>query len=73
MMKDARSVIIGRTDTEELHIGPGEFKGRKYIDIRLFFLPQNSVEMKPTRKGITIDYKELARLVDALQKFIPTK
>lgn len=71
-MKDAECVIIRRTDTEELHIEPGEFKGRTYVDIRLFFLPHNSVEMKPTRKGITIDYKELASLVDALQKFIPT-
>jgi hypothetical protein len=65
-MKDA-SIIIERSDTEQLRVALREFKGRKYIDVRVFFLPEGTDEMKPTKKGVTLYTNEISRVSNALQ------
>ena len=47
------------------------YKERKYIDLRLLFQPRDSVEMFPTRKGITLQaelFAELKKGIDACAK-----
>jgi len=72
-MSDENAIIIKRTDTEELRVAPREYKGRKYIDIRVFFLPENDNEMKPTKKGVTIYQNELPKLSNALKNIAPNQ
>ena len=51
---------------EKIRITRGEFKDRVYLDIRIFFIEQNSGELKPSKKGITIPLAFLPQLTSAL-------
>ncbi|MBV5337876.1 MAG: hypothetical protein J0653_08140 [Deltaproteobacteria bacterium] len=44
------------------------WKGRKVVDLRLWFRPQGAVEFVPSRKGLTIDAGKLPELIEALQE-----
>lgn len=41
-----------------------EFKGRRYLDIREFYLDKSSGDHKPGKKGITLMLDEFNKLVD---------
>uniref|UniRef100_A0A336MRV2 CSON004816 protein n=1 Tax=Culicoides sonorensis TaxID=179676 RepID=A0A336MRV2_CULSO len=48
-----------------------EFKGRRYLDIREFYMDKSSSQMKPGKKGITLMLDEFNKLVenaDAIRK-----
>jgi hypothetical protein len=61
MMDDVVYRIAKRQD-EEVCISLSEFKDRKYLDVRVYFQPKDSDEMKPTKKGITLDVGLLSEL-----------
>jgi len=44
---------IARNETEVLRISTAEYKGRTYVDVRIYFEGDDG-EWKPTKKGITI-------------------
>ncbi|MBP7238521.1 MAG: transcriptional coactivator p15/PC4 family protein, partial [Petrotogaceae bacterium] len=44
---------IQRNPTEKLIIQKNEFKGKEYIDIRIFY--EDEGEYKPTKKGVTFN------------------
>ena len=56
---------IQRGKRNQIRISLNEFKGREYIDLRLFFLNNtDEEEYRPTRKGVTLpteDYGELLK------------
>jgi len=54
-MPDDRKVIheFKRNAEETLRVSLSTFKGRTYIDIRLFYEDPNG-ELAPTKKGVTI-------------------
>jgi hypothetical protein len=54
-MADDRKVIheFKRNAEETLRISLSTFKGRTYVDIRLFYEDANG-ELAPTKKGVTI-------------------
>lgn len=58
---------IIKNETEKLVIAEKEYKGRKYIDMRIYFL-DDSGDYIPTKKGVTISPKYLEALVKILQK-----
>ena len=39
-----------------------EYKDKRYIDFRIFFLPKGTREMVPTKKGITVNAEFVAEL-----------
>jgi hypothetical protein len=45
-----------------------EFKGRKLIDIRKFFIDNNNTELMPTRKGISLNESQLIELLNSLNQ-----
>ena len=51
-----------RKQDEEVYISLREYKDRQYIDLRIFFQPKDSDEMRPTKKGITIEIELLKEL-----------
>lgn len=54
-MPDDRKILheFKRNAEETLRVSLSTFKGRTYIDIRLFFTDANE-ELQPTKKGVTI-------------------
>ena len=54
-MPDDRKVLheFKRNQEETLRISLSSFKGRTYIDIRMFYEDANG-ELQPTKKGVTI-------------------
>jgi hypothetical protein len=58
---------IVRNETEVLRISAEEFKGRKYVDVRVYF-ENDEGEWKPTKKGITIQPDKIEEFVDLIKK-----
>jgi hypothetical protein len=57
---------IRKSDTAEVRISRNCWKGRRVIDIRLWFLPKGGTEFIPSSKGVTIDASKLPELLDRL-------
>jgi hypothetical protein len=55
MMPDDRKVLheFKRNADETMRVSLSTFKGRTYVDIRLFYTDENN-ELAPTKKGVTI-------------------
>jgi hypothetical protein len=58
---------IERGETEVLRISAEEYKGRKYIDVRIYF-ENDEGEWKPTKKGVTIQPDKVDIFVDLIKK-----
>ncbi len=74
MAEDKIVASFKRNPTEEVRAGIKEFKGRQYIDIRIYYLDDQS-EWKPTRKGISLatDFMpELKNAVESIEKELKT-
>ena len=57
---------IEKNNREEVQIKKVEKKGKKYIDIRVFWSDGESEEFKPSQKGVTIPYASLNELKDLI-------
>jgi hypothetical protein len=69
MAEDKVVSSFKRNPTEEVRAGIKEFKGRRYIDLRIYYMDDQG-EWKPTRKGISLatDFMpELRAAVDAIE------
>lgn len=49
-----------------------EYQGKDLCDIREYFLPENSPNWLPTKKGVSIPIQMLPELVDAAEKLAET-
>jgi len=58
-----------KNESEEIRISLREYKNRHYLDLRLFFQPQDQREMVPSKKGITVSIEFLPELKRGLLKF----
>lgn len=65
-----RIANISRSETEEMQIAIKEFKGRKYLDMRIFFTTDEGENWIPTKKGITCSKEHLTELRDAINTAI---
>jgi hypothetical protein len=59
---------ISRSDTEQLQIAVKEFKGRKYLDLRIFYTTDNGETWLPTKKGVTCSPDNLETLKTAIEE-----
>ena len=53
-MEDQVLYRFNRGQNETIYFRFYEYKGKKYLDLRIFYQPEDEAEMKPTKKGITI-------------------
>lgn len=63
-------MVIGqveRSQTEVIRISTEEFKGRSYVDVRVYF-EDNEGEWKPTKKGVTINPDKLEQVIELLKE-----
>ncbi len=58
---------IPRTETEVLRVSTEEYKGRKYVDVRVYFANDEG-EWKPTKKGVTIYPEKVEEFIDLVRK-----
>ena len=59
---------IQKNQKEKIIVGTNEFKGHKYIDLRVHYEDESSGEYKPTKKGIAINPKILSEVVEMIVK-----
>lgn len=69
-MADNKEILatIPRTETEEIHIQINEYKGKKYLDLRVFYTTDGGANWLPTKKGVTFAPDKLEELKDAIEK-----
>jgi hypothetical protein len=63
-------MVIGqveRSQTEVIRVSTEEFKGRSYVDVRIYF-EDNEGEWKPTKKGVTINPDKLEQVIELLKE-----
>ncbi len=58
---------IERGETEVLRVSMEEYKGRKYLDIRIYFA-DDAGEWKPTKKGVTVQTDRIADFIELINK-----
>ena len=57
---------IRKGDGAEIRVAIDTYKGRRVVDIRLWFQPAGSAEYVPSRKGVTFDTDKLPELSQAM-------
>lgn len=69
-MADSSKLItaIDRSEREKLHVAVNEYKGRSYVDLRIFYTTDGGENWRPTQKGVTIAPEHLDELIDAIQE-----
>jgi hypothetical protein len=58
---------IERSETEVVRVSTEEFKGRKYLDVRIYF-ENDEGEWKPTKKGVTIQPDKVDAFIELIKK-----
>ncbi len=58
---------IERGETEVVRVSTEEYKGRKYVDVRIYF-ENDEGEWKPTKKGVTIQPEKVEAFISLMKK-----
>ena len=59
---------LPKNDREQLKIQLREFKGRPYLDIRIYWTPDAGQTWSPSKKGVTVGLARLADFQDAVTR-----
>ncbi|MFH0702637.1 MAG: transcriptional coactivator p15/PC4 family protein [bacterium] len=68
MVENKLLAAITRTATEEIHIQINEYKGKKYLDLRVYYTTDDGLNWNPTKKGVTFSPDKLEELKEAIEK-----
>ena len=67
-MSDAKLLAaIERSDTEQLQISISEYRGKSYLNMRIFYTTDGGSTWLPTKKGVTFTPDQLDLLEEAIQ------
>ncbi len=70
-MADAKILAnIPRSATEEIQIAINEYKGKKYLDLRVYYTTDDGLNWNPTKKGVTFSPEKLIELKSAIENAI---
>ena len=61
---------IARGATEQLQIAINEFKGKSYLDMRIFYTTDDGATWLPTKKGVTCSPENIELLKDAVEEAV---
>ena len=53
-MEDQIVSAFKKSETEEVRLTLRHFKGKAYLDLRVYFRAEGMEEFKPTKKGLTL-------------------
>ncbi|OGH97046.1 MAG: hypothetical protein A2287_10920 [Candidatus Melainabacteria bacterium RIFOXYA12_FULL_32_12] len=59
---------IPRSATEEIHIQINEYKGKQYLDLRVYYTTDDGINWNPTKKGVTFPPDKLEELKQAVEE-----
>jgi len=57
---------IPRSATEQMQISVNEFKGKSYLDMRIFYTTDEGATWLPTKKGVTCTPENIETLKEAI-------
>jgi hypothetical protein len=67
-MADAKILAtIERSDTEQLQISVSEYKGKSYLNMRIYYTTDEGNTWLPTKKGVTFSPEQLDILTEAIE------
>ena len=68
-MADDKKLLatIPRTATEEIRVAISEYKGKKFLDMRVFYTTDGGASWLPTKKGIAVYPESLEQLQNAVE------
>ena len=67
-MADAKILAtIDRNETEQLQISVSEYKGRSYLNMRIFYTTDDGATWLPTKKGVTFTPDQIDILTEAIE------
>lgn len=58
---------IPRTATEEIQVQLSEYRGKKFLDIRIFYTTDEGNTWNPTKKGVAVNPENLTELKEAIE------
>ena len=68
-MADAKILAtIERSETEQLQISISEYKGKSYLNMRIFYTTDGGSTWLPTKKGVTFAPDQLDILSEAIEE-----
>ncbi len=68
-MADAKILAtIDRNETEQLQISVSEYKGKSYLNMRIYYTTDEGSTWLPTKKGVTFTPEQLDLLSDAIEE-----
>ena len=59
---------VPRSATEQLQISINEYKGKSYLDMRIYYTTDDVLNWLPTKKGVTVSPENLELLKDAIDE-----
>ncbi len=59
---------IPRSATEQMQISINEFKGKSYLDMRIFYTVDEGANWLPTKKGVTCSPENIELLRDSIEE-----
>ena len=67
-MADAKILAtIERSETEQLQISVSEYKGKSYLNMRIYYTTDEGNTWLPTKKGVTFSPEQLDLLTEAIE------
>tara|TARA_Y100000310_G_scaffold339536_1_gene432507 strand:- start:150 stop:365 length:216 start_codon:yes stop_codon:yes gene_type:complete len=57
---------IQKNQKEKIIVSTNEYKGHKYVDLRVHYEDESTKEYKPTKKGIAVNPKILPEVVEMM-------
>ena len=57
---------VPRSATEQMQISINEYKGKSYLDMRIYYTTDDGANWLPTKKGVTCSPDNLEILRDAI-------
>lgn len=68
-MADAKILAtIDRNETEQLQISVSEYKGKSYLNMRIYYTTDEGSTWLPTKKGVTFTPEQLDLLSEAIEE-----
>jgi len=57
---------IQKNQKEKIMVSTNEYKGNKFVDLRVYFEDESSGEYKPTKKGISLSKKVAPDVIELI-------
>lgn len=59
---------VPRSATEQMQISINEYKGKSYLDMRIYYTTDDGATWLPTKKGVTCSPDNIETLRDAIDE-----